>query len=261
MAAAAGGLGGAAARAAGNGREARPAAALALAGRASGASGRRGRRRRRRERTQTAGWARWRDEMVSGGWFPGKFRLSCWVRISPGTLGARAAGPPSCGVGPRLTGASVPVLGRGAASGWPLSRAGAGGAGRGPESRPARLPLGTEPRALLAAPLLLPRASWAAPDAAPRLSLGCLPALCSRIPGRGKWVRKGTALPTPGGPPGPAQPVGTCPSPPEGEASSTRGLNHHFTPEPETGLTSRVSSVQVLGGFWRLVFHSYICVL
>lgn len=135
------------------------------------------------------------------------------------------------------------------------------GGGRGPESRPSRLPLGPEPRALLAAPLLLPRASWAAPDAAPRLSLGCLPALCSRIPGRGKWVRKGTALPTPGGPPGPAQPVGTCPSPPEGEASSTRGLNHHFTPEPETGLTSRVSSVQVLGGFWRLVFHSYICVL
>lgn len=160
----------------------------------------RGPRRRRRRRAGPRGRRGRGDGAAAGGSergrlgglgdgqeaFPGTLRPSCRVRTFPGTRGARAAGPASCGVGPGLTGRSVAVLGRGAAAACPLRRAGHGWPG--PGRAPARLPPRPGVRALLAAQLsvLLPGATWAAPGAATRLSPGASRFRARRIPGREK---------------------------------------------------------------------------
>lgn len=232
MAAAAGGLGGAAGGAAGNGPGARPAAAAAVAGRAAGASGRRGQRDPRRERMQTAGRARRRGGIVSGGIPP----LLPAPNL-PGTSGGPGSGAsklwswpgahwPSC-ASPGSKGGRVPCE---------------PGQTRvtGPGSRPARLPprprvWGASRRAAVgpAARGVLGGAGRRSPPIA-----RCLPALSLPDSRPGKVSRKRDSAPRP---PAPRAARRHCPSPSRGLAPWTRGLNHHLYPEPENGLTFRVS--------------------
>lgn len=76
-----------------------------------------------RERTRTARWARRPGDVW--GWFPGKSCLSCGVRISPGTRGARAAGP--------QVGELAPGSLAGPCGSWAVGRP-PGGPGAGPDT-------------------------------------------------------------------------------------------------------------------------------
>lgn len=98
------------------------------------------------DRAAAGGSERGRRGGLGGGEesFPGIFRPSCRVRIFPGTRGAQAAGPASCGVGPGLTGRSMAVRGRGAAAVRPPRRTGHGWPG--PGRAPLGCPLGGETR-------------------------------------------------------------------------------------------------------------------
>lgn len=128
--------------------------------------------------------------------FPGESRLLCRLRTSPGPRGARAAGPASCGVGPGLTGRSVPVPGRGAGR-VPCEPGRARVSALG--SRPVRLPprprvWGASRRAALgpAARGVLGGAGRRSPPLA-----RCLPALSLPDSRPGKVSSKGAALPDP----------------------------------------------------------------
>lgn len=200
---------------------ARPAAAAVVAGRAAGASGRRGQRDPRRERMQTAGRARRRGGIVSGGIPP----LLPAPNL-PGTSGGPGSGAsklwswpgahwPSC-ASPGSKGGRVPCE---------------PGQTRvtGPGSRPARLPprprvWGASRRAAVgpAARGVLGGAGRRSPPIA-----RCLPALSLPDSRLGKVSRKRDSAPRP---PAPRAAQRHCPSPSRGRAPWTRGLNHHLYP-------------------------------
>lgn len=224
----------------------RPGAALALAGRAAGASGRRGRAARRgvgsaagrnRFRGKPAPPAGSESPQAVGG--PGR-RDKQVVELAP-CLPTRpcqcwAEGRPPCvpGGGPD-TGGRADVSPRSAA----LSALSAGR---------------FLPRCSRSCCPGRPGRRWAQlPASRPGASLLC----CSPDSGPGKVNGKRAALPVPTSAPGPGRRYLFFPS---REAPWTRGLNHHFTPEPEAGLTVKVSPVETggFGGFFSLLFYLFL---
>lgn len=144
----------------------------------------------------------------------------------PGTLGARAAGPASCAVGPGLAGRSVPVPGRGAAAVRPASRA------TGPGSRRPAAPSGAS-RLAPPGPAAGGVLGGAGLSSSPLAGASLLGA--RGIPGQEKPVGKGTA-PWPHRSPRPGHRCSSLPS--AGQAPRTRGLNHHFTRSQNPGSRS-----------------------